>query len=47
MKQSGIFTLASDPAAIPCPVDAEAQPDRINFLTHRLLLKPLRQFRER
>ena len=47
MQQRGIFALAGDPTAVPRAVDAEAQPDRINFLTHRLLLKPLRQFRGR
>ena len=44
MKKRGIFGFGGDPTAIPCAVDAETQPNRIDFLTHRLLLKPWLRF---
>ena len=36
VQQLAVFALAGEPARIPGAVDAEAQPDRIDFLTHRL-----------
>src|SRR5580698_3448572 len=34
MQQPGVVVLAGEPARIPGSVDAEAQPDRIDLLTH-------------
>ena len=34
MQQLAVFALAGEPARIPGAVDAEAQPDRIDFLSH-------------
>ena len=34
VQELGIFALAREPARVPGAVDAEAQPDRINLLTH-------------
>ena len=34
MEQLGVVVLAGEPAAVPRAVDAEAQTDRIDFLTH-------------
>src|SRR4029450_10164107 len=39
MEQRTVFRLAGEPARIPGAVDADAQPDRIDFLTHRVLLR--------
>src|SRR5262249_52078687 len=41
MKQLAVFGLAGEPARIPGPVDAETQADRIDLLTHLILLRPL------
>ena len=41
MQQLAVFLLAGVPAGIPGPVDAETQTDRIDLLTHRVLLRPL------
>ncbi len=38
VQQLGIFALAREPARVPSAIDAEAQPDRINLLTHGLFL---------
>src|SRR6185437_3206561 len=38
VQQLAVLALAGIPARIPSAVDADAQPDRIDFLTHRLLL---------
>ena len=40
MKQLAVLALLREPARIPGAVDAEAKPDRIDFLTHRSLLRP-------
>src|SRR5205814_6525712 len=39
VQQLAVFGLAGIPARIPGPVDAETQPDRIDLLTHRVLLR--------
>ena len=41
VKQLGVFGLVGEPARVPGPVDAETQADRIDFLTHGLILRPL------
>src|SRR3954463_8389427 len=41
VQQLAVFLLARVPAGIPGPVDAETQTDRIDLLTHRVLLRPL------
>src|SRR5512140_365725 len=41
VQQLAVFLLAGEPAGIPGPVDAETQTDRIDLLTHRVLLRPL------
>src|SRR5262245_56881985 len=41
VQQGAVFRLAREPARVPGAVDPDAQPDRIDFLTHRLLLRPL------
>src|SRR5579859_2985034 len=40
VQQLAVLVLAGKPAGIPGPVDAETQPDRIDFLTHRILPRP-------
>src|SRR5258707_1715269 len=40
MQQLAVFVLAGVPTGIPCPVDAETQPDWIDLLTHRILPRP-------
>src|SRR6478735_9888495 len=40
MQQLAVFVLAGEPTGIPRPVDAEAQPDWIDLLTHRFLPRP-------
>ena len=40
VQELAVFVLAGEPARIPGPVDAETQADRIDFLTHRSLLRP-------
>src|SRR3984893_11170580 len=39
VQQLAVFGLAGEPARVPGPVDAETQPDRIDLLTHRILLR--------
>src|SRR5580704_8277057 len=39
VQQLAVLGLAGEPAGIPGPVDAETQPDRIDLLTHRFLLR--------
>src|SRR5262249_47968057 len=39
VEQRAVFRLTGEPARIPGAVDADTQPDRIDFLTHRVLLK--------
>src|SRR6185437_13645537 len=41
VQQLAVFGLAGEPARIPGPVDAETQADRIDLLTHLILLAPL------
>src|SRR4029079_8577218 len=36
VQQAGVFALLGEPAGIPGAVDAKAQPNRIDFLTHQL-----------
>src|SRR3954471_12620212 len=38
MHQLGVLALAGEPARVPGPVDAEPKTDRVNFLTHLVLL---------
>ena len=38
VQQLAVFALGREPARIPSAVDAEAQPDRIDLLTHGALL---------
>src|SRR6478736_4814493 len=40
VQQFAVFVLAGVPTGIPGPVDAETQPDWIDFLTHRILPRP-------
>lgn len=40
VQQLAVFLLAGEPAGIPGPVDAKTQTDRIDLLTHRVLLRP-------
>ena len=40
VQQLAVFVLAGEPARIPGAVDAEPQADRIDFLSHRFLLRP-------
>jgi hypothetical protein len=40
VQELAVFLLASEPTGVPGPVDAETQPDWIDLLTHRLLLRP-------
>src|SRR5579863_7834502 len=57
VQELAVFVLAGEPTGIPRPVDAKTQPDWIDFLTHRILPRPLgarldltnddRQLRER
>ena len=39
MQQRAVFGLAGEPARVPGAVDPETQPDRIDFLTHDMLLR--------
>ena len=40
MQKLAVLALLREPARIPGAIDAEAKPDRIDFLTHRSLLRP-------
>ena len=39
VQQLAVLVLAGEPTGIPRPVDAETQSDRIDLLTHRILLR--------
>src|SRR6185437_866765 len=41
VQQLAVLGLVGEPAAVPGAVDAEAQADRIDLLSHRCLLRPL------
>src|SRR3984957_19639977 len=41
VQQLAVFGLACEPTGIPRPVDAKTQPDWIDLLTHRILLRSL------
>src|SRR3954447_6540978 len=41
VQQLAVFVLAGEPTGIPRTVDAETQPDRIDFLSHRCLPRPV------
>src|SRR3984957_14307557 len=41
VQELAIFGLACEPTGIPRPVDAKTQPDWIDLLTHRILLRSL------
>ena len=47
MEELTVLVLARDPTAVPRPVDAEAQADGIDLLTHSSLLRPSLRLRER
>src|SRR6201992_988842 len=43
MQQLAVFVLAGEPTGIPRTVDADAQPDWIDLLTHRFLPRPFKR----
>ena len=43
MQQPAVFAAAGEPAAVPGAVDAEAQADRIDFVTHQAAPPALRR----